>query len=90
MTDGMPDRRKADEQLIRLTQKFDDFVERYERDVSASSLRIAELSVVIKSHDEFIRDIKPMYTKSMVALGAFALGTIGLLVKWVWDHVIWR
>ena len=62
---------------------------RYERDVERQTKDFAEIIVTIKSHDEFIRDIKPLYAKGMIATGAFVLGMIGLAAKWAWDHIRW-
>lgn len=83
-------RRMGDVQLAMHRQEFKDFRERYERDQQNLTLKIGEIIGTIKSHDEFIRDIKPIYAKGMIALGAAALGSIGIGVHWLWNHIRWN
>lgn len=82
-------RRKNDVTVTRLQTTLDDFVDRYERDLKGQNISLAEILITIKSHDEFIKDIKPVYAKGMIALGAGALGTIGVAVNWFWHHFKW-
>lgn len=81
--------RKNDIQVATLLAKFDDFVSRYERESQINKDRMEELITTIKGHDEFIRDIKPIYAKGMVALGAAGLASIGIAVHWIWGHIKW-
>ena len=81
--------RRNDVAIARLATEFKDFVERYERDVSNSKMQMAEIILTIRSHDEFIKTIKPIYAKGMMALGAAVLGSIGIAVNWIWKHVNW-
>lgn len=83
-------RRKADVQLAILQQEFRDFRNGYEKDIARVQLSHEEMLRVIKGHDEFIKDIRPVYAKGMMALGAASLGTIGIGVNWLWKHVLWK
>jgi hypothetical protein len=87
MSEEYNNRRNGDAQIIQLSQKFDDFVERYERDTEFTKQSHLEMKAIIAGHDEFIRDIKPMYSKMMVAFGAFVLGSIGVGVNYLWKNI---
>jgi len=83
-------RRANDIQLAIHRQEFKDFRERYERDQLNLSFKMGEIILTIKAHDEFIKDIRPVYAKGMIALGAAALGSIGIGVHWLWNHIRWN
>jgi hypothetical protein len=89
MDDEHEYRRKNDVIVTKLQTTLDDFVQRYERDMELQNSDLSKILLTIKSHDEFIRDIKPVYAKGMMALGAAALGTVGICVHWFWGHVKW-
>lgn len=82
-------RRKSDIQLAILQQEFRDFRLGYEKDVVRSQISCETMMQAIKDHDEFIKDIRPVYAKGMVALGAASLGTIGIFINWLWKHLSW-
>lgn len=82
-------RRKNDVIVTRLQATLDDFVQRYERDIKLQNIEIAKIIETIQSHDEFIRDIKPIYAKGMMAMGAAVLGAIGIAVHWLFGHIKW-
>lgn len=82
-------RRKNDVAVSNLQITLNDFIARYERDIKLQNIEIAKIGLTITNHDEFIKDIKPVYTRGMIALGAGALGTIGVAVNWVWHHIHW-
>lgn len=82
-------RRKNDVIVAKIQTTLDDFVARYERDLKAQNIDISKVLLTIQLHDEFIRDIRPIYAKGMVALGAAALGTIGIVVHWIWGNIHW-
>lgn len=83
-------RRKNDVTVGNIQTTLNDFVSRYERDLKGQNGQLSEILLTIRSHEEFIRDIKPVYTKGMIALGAGALGTVGFAVNWFWRHVHWN
>ena len=83
-------RRTADIQIAELNIKFSNFMERYERDVRGSQKDMAELLMTIKEHDSFIKDIRPLYSRGMMALGTAILGLIGLSINWLWVHIKWK
>lgn len=68
---------------------LDDFIARYERDLKQQNVSLSEILTTIKDHDAFIKDIKPIYSKGMMAFGAAVLGTIGIATHWVWSHIKW-
>lgn len=75
--------------MAELIIRFNDFLERYERDVRLSIQYREEILKTIHNHEDFIRDIKPVYAKGMMALGAATLAAIGLGVTWLWNHIRW-
>lgn len=81
------EQRHSDLILTELCTRFDDFLARYERDVSAAQVDRTEVIAIIKAHDEFIRDIKPLYSRSMVVIGVFVVGSIGIATHWLWRHI---
>lgn len=81
-------RRKADVQIGVLQQQLRDFRDVYEKDAARARMESAEMLATIKSHDDFIRDIRPMYEKGMIAWGAFLVGSVGVGVHWLWKHLI--
>lgn len=84
-----PERRREDSQIGALRQELHDFIGRYERDSSAAADDRKEVLRVINSHDAFIRDIKPVYNRTMMGLGAIILGSIGIAVHSFWSHIKW-
>lgn len=80
-------RRKTDVVIAHLQTTLENFVARYERDLKDQNISLREILLTIKTHDEFIKDIKPVYARGMVALGAAALATIGMAVNWLWHHI---
>jgi hypothetical protein len=83
-------RRKNDVIITKLQTTVDDFIKQYDRDIQNQNKSLEEIKTTIQTHDEFIRDIKPIYAKGMIALGAFALGSIGISVAWFWRHINWN
>lgn len=82
-------RRQDDITIVEVATMLRDHIDRYERDMTDAKAGRSEIIAIIKSHDEFIRDIKPIYNRGMIALGAFALGSIGVAVHTVWSHIKW-
>lgn len=82
--------RKSDESIILLTQRFNDFIERYDRDcgVSIEWRRVTELE--LKTQGEILRDIAPAYNRGKWVVGLIMIGSIGLAVKAFWNHLAWK
>lgn len=99
MSEDLEDwRRKNDVLMSTLTQKFDDFVGRYERDRKADqTLHDADWHhtqvwrdahwKLIQENTDFLRLLKPKYTTAMAITMAVILGSVGLAVKWFWNHI---
>jgi hypothetical protein len=85
----MEERRRDDHAVAILAQKFDDFLDRYERDSHQADICRRETLDLIKAHDNFISKIEPVYSKGMIAVGAFVLGLVGLMAVAVWTHIKW-
>lgn len=82
-------RRMNDVEVAKLITRFDDFIARYERGEAANSIHLAEIILTIKAHDDFVKTIKPIYDKGMIALGATVLGIVGLATHWLVSHIKW-
>lgn len=82
-------RRRADVEIATLRQEFRDFRTGYEKDITRIQSSHEEMMKTIKEHDSFIRDIRPLYSKGMMAWGAFLLASVGVGVRWLWKHIMW-
>jgi len=85
------EKRRVDDILVaQLSQKFNDFIERYDRDVGAINewRRITDLE--LKAQGEILREISPAYTKGKWVAGLIATGSVALAVKAFWSHITWH
>lgn len=88
MTDD--DRRKDDLIVAQLSQKFNDFLERYDRDSGANNewRRVTDLE--LKLQGEILREISPAYTRGKWIAGLIMVGSIGVAIKGFWAHIMWK
>ena len=85
------DKRRADDILVaQLSQRFNDFIERYDRDVGAINEWRRITDVELKTQGEILREISPAYTKGKWVVGLVAIGSIGIAVKAFWNHIVWH
>lgn len=90
MDDKLSPRRSDDIAIAELTIQFRDFIDRYERDTEKAETDRTALLLIITNHDDFIKEIRPMYSRAMIGMGAFILGLIGLAATWLWTHMRWN
>lgn len=82
--------RKNDLAVAALVQRFNDFIERYDRDCGATAEWRRAVEIEIKTHGEILRDISPAYHGSKWIVGLIMIGSIGLAVKAFWSHLAWK
>jgi hypothetical protein len=84
------DRRHSDGVLIALTQRFNDFIERYDRDCGANSEWRRMVEATLKEQSLSLSEISPAYIKGKWIVGLITIGSIALAVKAFWSHVAFR
>lgn len=87
----MSEMRRADDVIItELSTKFDDFIERYDRDCGALNEWRRTVDIELKSHGDILREISPAYNRGKWIAGIITLGSIGVAVKAFWSHFKWQ
>jgi hypothetical protein len=85
------EKRRADDVLvIQLSQRFNDFIERYDRDVGAINEWRRITDAELKIQGDILRDIAPAYSGGKWIIGLITIGSIGLAVKAFWSHLFWH
>jgi hypothetical protein len=84
------DGRKDDLIVAALSQKFNDFIERYDRDVGALNEWRKNTDNELKTQGVILRDISPAYTRGKWIVGLITIGSIGVAVKTFWAHITWK
>jgi hypothetical protein len=82
--------RKSDLELTALSQKFSDFVERYDRDVGALSEWRRMKDAEIIEHAKVLSEISPAYARGKWVAMLVAVGSVGLAVKTFWSHISFK
>ena len=92
MTDPDQDsnRRHSDAVLVALTQRFNDFIERYDRDCGANGEWRRTVDATLKEQSQALSELSPAYAKGKWVVGLVVLGSIALAVKSFWAHLMWR
>lgn len=88
MSDG--ERRVDDLVVAQLSQKFSDFIERYDRDCGALSEWRRATDVELKKQSIILMEISPAYMKGKWIVGLVMVGSIGVAVKEFWTHITWK
>jgi hypothetical protein len=83
-------RRMDDILVIQLKQKFEDFIERYDRDQGALNEWRRTTETELNEQGEILRSMKPAYNGGKWIVGLIMVGSIGLAVKAFWSHLTWR
>lgn len=81
------DRRHSDGVLIALTQRFNDFIERYDRDMGANGEWRRSVEATLKEQSQALSEISPAYAKGKWVVGLIIIGSIALAVKAFWSHI---
>lgn len=85
------DKRRSDDIVIaQLSQRFSDFVERYDRDVGAMNEWKRATDAELKFQGDILRDISPAYNRGKWIVGVIMLGSVGIAVKEFWAHCTWK
>jgi hypothetical protein len=84
------DRRHSDGMIIALNQRFNDFIERYDRDTGANNEWRRTVEIKMDEHGKILADINPAYLKGKWIIGLIMVGSIGLAVHAFWSHITWR
>lgn len=82
--------RKDDLIVAQLSQKFNDFLERYDRDCGASNEWRRVTETELKAQGEILRDISPAYNRGKWIVGIIMIGSLGIAVKEFWKHVTFQ
>ena len=83
-------RRSSDIVVVALSQRFNDFIERYDRDCGANNEWRRVVDLEIKQQGEILREISPAYTKGKWVVGLIMIGSVSLAVKAFWTHILWK
>lgn len=82
--------RKNDLAIEILTQRFNDFMERYDRDCGASIEWRRATETVLSKQSEILTEISPAYNRGKWIIGVTMVGSIGLAIKTFWSHVFFK
>jgi hypothetical protein len=83
-------RRKSDDAIIILTQRFNDFVERYDRDMGANNEWKRTTELELHSQSAALAEISPAYARGKWVIGLITVGSIGVAIKSFWSHLFWK
>ena len=83
-------KRKDDILVAQLSQKFNDFIERYDRDMGALNEWRRATDAELKSQGDILRDISPAYNRGKWIVGVIMVGSLGMAVQEFWKHCTWR
>lgn len=84
------DGRKDDIIVAALSQKFNDFIERYDRDVGALNEWRRSTDKELDAQGNILRDISPAYARGKWIVGLIMVGSIGVAIKSFWAHIAWK
>jgi hypothetical protein len=83
--------RRADDLIVaQLSQKFNDFIERYDRDCGAFNEWRRATDAELKTQGSILREISPAYTRGKWIAGLIMIGSIGVAIKGFWSHIMWK
>jgi hypothetical protein len=83
-------RRHTDSMMVALNQRFNDFVERYDRDVGALGEWRRNVDIKIDDHGKILAEISPAYFRGKWVVALAMIGSVGLAVKAFWAHIKWQ
>jgi hypothetical protein len=83
-------RRKNDLAIEILTQRFNDFIERYDRDCGASGEWRRNTEKILKYQSDILLEISPAYNRGKWVVGLIMIGSVGLAVKSFWNHIFFK
>jgi len=82
--------RKNDVLMAALSQRFNDFIERYDRDCGADNEWRRTVDVELKTQGDILREISPAYNRGKWIVGVILVGSLGLAVKEFWRHICFK
>ncbi len=92
------DKRRQDDIIVaQLSQRFNDFVERYDRDCGAVNERDRvskewrdKVDFELKSQSKILEEISPAYNRGKWVVGLIMIGSIGIAIKQFWAHISFK
>lgn len=90
MDERQDDGRRDDVLVAQLSQRFNDFIERYDRECGAREEWRRIVDIELKSQGDMLRDISPAYNRGKWIVGLIMIGSIGIAVKSFWAHISWH
>lgn len=84
------DRRQDDILVAQLSQRFNDFVERYDRDCGGNNQWRATVDAELKSQSKMLNEISPAYYRGKWVVLLIMAGSIGIAIKEFWAHCSWK
>lgn len=84
------ERRQNDPLLIEISTRFDDFLDRYERDLKLTNEWRDETTMRLKVHCDFIKEVSPVYKRLCWVLGIAVIASVGIATTSLWSHVSWK
>lgn len=88
MTD--PERRIDDILVVQLSQKFSDFIERYDRDVGGLNEWRSGVDKELRDQSKVLNEISPAYNRGKWVVALVMIGSIGAAIKAFWAHLSWH
>jgi len=85
-----PDRRQDDILVAQLTQRFNDFIERYDRDCGGNNQWRNTVDAELKAQSKILNEISPAYTRGKWIAGLVMIGSLGIAIKSFWSHIRWQ
>lgn len=79
--------RKNDVIIARLSQRFDDFMERYDENQNQARAWRLDFSERLSKVEDFIKEFSPMHKKIMGAIVLIVAGSMTYWLKLFWDHL---
>lgn len=84
-------KRRVDDILVaQLSQRFNDFIERYDRDVGALNEWRQSTDKELGTQGDILRKMSPAYNGGKWVLGLLTAGSIAIAIKTFWGHILWH
>lgn len=85
-----PHVRQDDIAIAKLAVQFENFTDRYDRDLTETKEWRVSYEKVQKEHTELLAEIAPNYRRGMWVIGLIIVGSVGALIKFISSHFSWN